>query len=392
VAHGTLGNALLDQGRPQEAEAEYREALRLKPGWPLSHYNLGTALLRQGRPQEAEAECREAFRLQPDYHQACNNLGNALLDQGRPQEAEAEFREALRLKPDFPGYHINLGTALNDQGKLKEAAAEYREALRLEPDSALAHTNLGAVLRTRGQLREAEAEYREALRLKEDDPLCHCGLGHVLKQQGRFEEALARYKRGHELGAKQPGWHYPSAQWVRDTECFMTLDRKLPAILKGQERPADAAERLALARLCAQCKKLPRAAARFFADAFAADPQLAADLGNSNRYDAACYAARAATGQGQDARNLTEEERARLRRQALDWLRADLTAWARVLGLARPEARPIVRHRLRIWLKDPDLISLRDKAALDNLPAAERDAWQRLWADVGSLLKRANEQ
>jgi len=35
---------------------------------------------------------------------------------------------------------------------------------------------------------------------------------------------------------------------------------------------------------------------------------------------------------------------------------------------------------------------VRDKAALDKLPAAERDAWQRLWADMGSLLKRANEK
>src|SRR5262249_53253332 len=155
---------------------------------------------------------------------------------------------------------------------------------------------------------------------------------------------------------------------------------------------ADAAEGLDLARLCARCKKLPRAAANFFADAFAADPKLAADPRSSNRYDAACYAARAATGQGQDAINLTEEERARLRRQALDWLRPVLVVGARVLDSARAEACPIVRHWLRIWQKDPDLRSLRDMAALDNLPAAERDAWQRLWVDVGSLLERANEK
>jgi hypothetical protein len=35
---------------------------------------------------------------------------------------------------------------------------------------------------------------------------------------------------------------------------------------------------------------------------------------------------------------------------------------------------------------------VRDKAALDKLPAAERHAWQRLWANVVSLLKRANEK
>jgi hypothetical protein len=35
---------------------------------------------------------------------------------------------------------------------------------------------------------------------------------------------------------------------------------------------------------------------------------------------------------------------------------------------------------------------LRDKAVLDKLPAAERDAWQRLWADVDALLRRAQEK
>jgi hypothetical protein len=213
-----------------------------------------------------------------------------------------------------------------------------------------------------------------------------------LRQQGRFEEALAHFKRAHELGSKQPGWHYLSAQHVRETERFIALDRKLPAILKGQEQPADAAERLDLARLCVKCKKLPRAAACFFADAFAADPRLAADLGSSNRFDAACAASLAAAGRGEDAIDLAEGERARIRRLALDWLRADLTAWAKVLDAAKAEARPIVRQKLRHWRQDPDLPSLRDNAALDNLPAAERDAWHRLWADVGALLQRANEE
>jgi hypothetical protein len=47
------------------------------------------------------------------------------------------------------------------------------------------------------------------------------------------------------------------------------------------------------------------------------------------------------------------------------------------------------REALRHWQKDADLASVRDKDALDQLPAAERDAWQRLWADVAALLKRA---
>jgi hypothetical protein len=40
------------------------------------------------------------------------------------------------------------------------------------------------------------------------------------------------------------------------------------------------------------------------------------------RYNAACCAALAAGGQGKDADKLDDKERARLREQACDWLRA----------------------------------------------------------------------
>ena len=63
-----------------------------------------------------------------------------------------------------------------------------------------------------------------------------------------------------------------------------------------------------------------------------------------------------------------------------------------MLDSAKPEARSTMRQKLQCWQKDPDFAGLRDEAVLDNLPAAARDAWQRLWADVGSLLQRANEK
>jgi hypothetical protein len=44
---------------------------------------------------------------------------------------------------------------------------------------------------------------------------------------------------------------------------------------------------------------------------------------------------------------------------------------------------------LRHWQQDADLSSVRDPAALARLPRDERDAWERLWADVASLLGKA---
>jgi hypothetical protein len=61
-------------------------------------------------------------------------------------------------------------------------------------------------------------------------------------------------------------------------------------------------------------------------------------------------------------------------------------------GEGTPQERQFAAHMIQDWPEAPALAGLRDKAALDKLPAAEREAWQRLWADVDALLKRAQEK
>src|SRR5207244_2809347 len=136
----------------------------------------------------------------------------------------------------------NLGIALSQQGKHAEAEAECREAIRLRPDFAEAHIGLGDALGGQGKYAKAGAEFREALRLRHDYPEAHCGLGFALLVQGRFAEALDALKRGHELGSKQPGWRYPSAEWVRRAEQLVALDAKLARVLKSEAQPAGAPE------------------------------------------------------------------------------------------------------------------------------------------------------
>ena len=59
---------------------------------------------------------------------------------------------------------------------------------------------------------------------------------------------------------------HASAQWLRDAERQADLDLRLRKILKGEDRPADAGERLAIAHLCQQpYKQLNGAAAGFYA-------------------------------------------------------------------------------------------------------------------------------
>jgi tetratricopeptide (TPR) repeat protein len=393
-AHRNLGDALQAKGCFDEAIAEYGEAVRINKDFPQARTNLGNALLVKGDVDGAVAQYREALATRQEFPDAGNahlGLGEALRQKGRLEEATAEYLQAVRLKPDFAAPHYGLGVALADQGQFDNAIAEYREALRLKEDYSDAHYNLGRALVAQGRLDEAIAEYGEAIRINKDFPEAHCNLAHILRDKGRFAEALALERRGHELGSKRPGWPYPSAQWVKQCERLVELDRKLPAILTGQEQPANAAERVEYAQVC-QRKRLYVASARLAREAMVAQPDLVASPANGVRYNAACAAAPAGCGLGEDAPQLTDAERAGYRRQALDWLRADLDLLRGLLDKDPNKARPAVAQQMQHWLHDSDFNGLRGPDALTKLPEAERKDWQKLWADVQRLLDRAADK
>jgi hypothetical protein len=161
----------------------------------------------------------------------------------------------------------------------------------------------------------------------------------------------------------------------------------LPAILDGVARPAGPDEGVALASLCWQYKQMYGVAARLYEAAFDARPQLAADMGEEreHRYHAARSAVLAALrGEGDQER---PDEVLRMRQRGLRWLGAQLALYEVLVKVLGNIARGEVRSRLAQWQNEPDLVSVRDKAALDKLPDDERRQWQRLWERVDVRLK-----
>jgi serine/threonine-protein kinase len=171
-------------------------------------------------------------------------------------------------------------------------------------------------------------------------------------------------------------------------------------------------ERMALMGAC-QSRGFHHAAARLYADAFAADPGLAdnlisacrsriarggvqpgnrvEELATQCRYPAARCAALAGCGRGEDGARLGEAVQTRWRRQAREWLRADLAMWAETLKGKSTAAHVLVRSVLTHWQTDPDLSGVRDTSLLANLAADERKDWLALWNEVAGVLERAKK-
>jgi tetratricopeptide (TPR) repeat protein len=318
------------------------------------------------------------------------DLAKILIRGGRLDEAMAACRKAIGLKRDFADAHLSLGNVLAAKGRLDEAMAAYRESLAIRPHFAMAHYNLGTALLEQGDSLAAAACFERALEINPEHAEAHCNLGSALLNQGDPRAALEEVRTGHNLGVRRKDWQNPSDQWIKRCEHFIELANRLPAVLKGELRPASAVERAELADLC-HYKRLHVSAARLYTEALDCDPNLANDLSNGHRYRAGRSAAQAGCGEGEGAAAVPEKARASLRKQALEWLRADLVLRRRQAGSAEAAQRQQAAVKMAHWLADSNLAGVRPGPDQVAMPAEERAAWDALWADVKATLAEARK-
>jgi serine/threonine-protein kinase len=279
--------------------------------------------------------------------------------------------------------------------ELRQAAALAERAAAVAPSQSRGpHANVlfaqGLAEYRKGRLDQAIVMMRgEDLRVLEPAPRLVLAMAlHHSGQVAQARQTLAAAVLAHDWRASQAndpdGWIAHVLR--RDAEGLILPH--LPAFLDGMYQPQDNEERLALFGAC-QFTNRSVALARLAIDAFAAEPKLAEDVPAGARSSAARAAALAGCGQGRDADQLSDKERAHWRRQALDWLRQDLTWWGEQLDNGKAQTSAQVGLRLQRWRSDPDLAGVRAKDALARFPDEERERWARFWSDVDALLRRA---
>jgi tetratricopeptide (TPR) repeat protein len=418
-AHAELGMVLYRAGQTDYELAELRRAVELAPDAPSMRTILVDKLAEAGYWKEAAAACRSALEADPHNPRPSFVLGDNLWHNGRIDDAVVLHRKAAEIYPSFVSPHYDLGLLFWQTGQHKEAAKAFRAVTQLTPRDADAHQHLGLELARTGHPAEAINEFQATIALRPRQYQFHMDLGAVLRSEGRLEEAADSFRHATTI-APQGGW-YELAAVLLDQGRFVearaaterlldipaddarrraqrrqlnlcdslhAIDAKLPAILAGEERPMDVPTQLALAQWCLKHKRLTATAAGLYASALAAQPSLADDLEAGNRYHAACAAALAGCGAGEDVAQLDDRRRAELRKAALAWLTAEYDVCAERHRVGNPGDRTVVATAVRSWLKSEDLAGVRDEQGLAKLPAEERRAWQALWEKATALAAR----
>jgi Tfp pilus assembly protein PilF len=209
VAYNNLGIVLREQGRVDEAAAQFQKALAIRPNDVMAHVNMGIVLYQQGRIEEALVPLQRAVDLKPDNPIGHNNLATALHALGRDDEAGAHYRKAAELQPDYMDARNNLGVFLYQCGRVPEAIAQWREVLRSYPDNTSALSQLAAVLATASDAsqrngREAVDLARRAAKLTgNQDPAILDILAAAQAEAGRFAEAVQTAKKALDLATQQ---------------------------------------------------------------------------------------------------------------------------------------------------------------------------------------------
>ncbi len=146
MAHFQNGLRLQAEGRSEEAVAEYRKVLRIRPGNAMANANLIGLYLRLGRLDEAERLYRACLEINPEIAEVHYNYGLLSRKRGRFQEAVSAFEKALEINPSYAEAHTNLGVLLAGSGQRARAAAHYRKALEIDQAHRLARYNLAKLL------------------------------------------------------------------------------------------------------------------------------------------------------------------------------------------------------------------------------------------------------
>src|SRR6202035_1558076 len=138
------------------AEAEYKLAIKLNPGYATAHLWYAWHLILMGRNSEGLFELRKAESLDPLSLIINADMADALCIAHLFDEAVQQSKKTLRMDPNFAIGHYELGQAFEQKHMYDEAIAEFQRAIELSGHSGAFDSNLGYAYAVSGRREEAE--------------------------------------------------------------------------------------------------------------------------------------------------------------------------------------------------------------------------------------------
>jgi tetratricopeptide (TPR) repeat protein len=162
--HAGAAIVLHARGELAAAEAAYRRAVDIYPGYAQMFYNLGELLARQGAREEAIRYLRRATELSPDNPRPYKRLGPLLELEGRRDDALEAYAAGARLDPGDLELRFNYGRLLFAAGRPEPALRVLEALARDDPQGITGALARALSAQLHGDLDSAAVEYQNVLR------------------------------------------------------------------------------------------------------------------------------------------------------------------------------------------------------------------------------------
>ena len=227
-AHASLAFALDLYGWDWDAaETEYRQAIKLNPGYATAHQWYSWHLIMMGRNNDAMFELRKAQGLDPLSLIISADIADALCVAHLYDEAVQQSKKTLEMDPNFAIGHYELGQAFAQKHMHNEAIAEFQRAIELSGHSGAFDSNLAYVYAVSGRKEEAmkiakdlEARHDQSPSVDADIALIYVGLGDQ-------DQAMIRLNKAYEARFKASILLRPAFDPLRSDARFQDLLRRI---------------------------------------------------------------------------------------------------------------------------------------------------------------------
>ncbi len=152
-----MGEHAMQAGDPRTAALLFQRAAAGAKGDPQPATRLGDALLADGRVQDALDAYRVALRIDTYAPDATRGFARAMIALNRPDAAAAQVQAVLDRMPDDPKLLTTQGVVMDMLGQHDTAQSRYRQALAHVPDDPATLNDLALSQALSGQFDSAVA-------------------------------------------------------------------------------------------------------------------------------------------------------------------------------------------------------------------------------------------
>jgi tetratricopeptide (TPR) repeat protein len=221
------GQQYLQQGKYQQAEIQFRNALKIDPRFADAYLQLSKASIATAHWQDAFGNLQRAMELDPNLTEAHLTISRLYLSSRQFDQAEEQALEILKREPNNVEAYQLLGSIYLNSGREPEAREAFAHGIQLAPNDASGYLNLGLMEISLHNYPAAERDLVKARQVNPQMPVAYSDLANFYRIEQHLPDAEKVLRDGI---ANNPG-AYP-------------LTILLAEVLVAESRQADAESQL----------------------------------------------------------------------------------------------------------------------------------------------------